>query len=145
MAEIPYIPTPQYTGHQVIITSDRVTLHSRNDSVMLFGKKAIALSSLGTVNLDVSKKVIINSPKIELGLSAERLGEPVLLGKKTVQMLSRLLDALTLLSTSLSTISNTKLETSIPGIVKSSKALAELCPKLRSSLKDILSEVTYTK
>ena len=145
MADIPYIPSLQYTGKQVIVTSDRVTLHSRNDSIMLFGKKAIALSSLGTVNLDVSTRLIVNSPKIELGLSAEKSGEPVLLGNKTVQMLARLLDAIESLSVALSAMSETKLETSIPGITKSSKALADLCPKLRASLVDILSQVTYTK
>ncbi len=145
MAETPYIPSLQYTGKQVILTSDRVTLHSRSDSVMLFGKKAIALSSLGTVNLDVANRLIINSPKIELGLAAEKTGEPILLGNKTVQMLARLLDALESIGVALSAMSESKLEDSIPGIAKSSTALAELCPKLRVSLKNILSEVTYTK
>jgi len=112
---------------------------------MLFGKKAIALSSLGTVNLDVANRLIINSPKIELGLAAEKTGEPILLGNKTVQMLARLLDALESIGVALSAMSESKLEDSIPGIAKSSTALAELCPKLRVSLKNILSEVTYTK
>jgi len=145
MAATPYIPIFPYTGNQLILSSGRVTLHSKDDSVMIFGKKAIALSSLGTVNLDVSTKVIINSPKIELGLSAEKLGEPILLGNKTVFLIARLLDSLTQLAGALSQMSETQLETAIPVIANTSKKLAEVCPVLRADLTSLLSQVTYTK
>ena len=112
---------------------------------MIFGKKAIALSSPGTVNLDVSTKLIINSPKIELGLSAEKLGEPILLGNKTVFLIARLLDSLTQLAEALSQMSETQLETAIPAIANKSKKLAEICPVLRADLTGLLSQVTYTK
>lgn len=145
MAATPYIPIFPYTGNQLILSSGRVTLHSKDDSVMIFGKKAIALSSLGTVNLDVSTKVIINSPKIELGLSAEKLGEPVLLGNKTVFLIARLLDSLTQLAGALSQMSETQLQTAIPAIANTSKKLADVCPVLRADLTSLLSQVTYTK
>ena len=145
MAATPYIPIFPYTGNQLILSSGRVTLHSKDDSVMIFGKKAIALSSLGTVNLDVSTKVIINSPKIELGLSAEKLGEPILLGNKTVFLIARLLDSLTQLAGALSQMSETQLQTAIPTIANTSKKLAEVCPVLRADLTSLLSQVTYTK
>jgi len=144
MAEKPYIPSLQYTGNQVIISSGRVLLHSKDDSIMMFGKTAIGLSSLGTINLDVANRVIINSPKIELGLSAEKSGEPVMLGNKTVLLLARLIDALTTFSAALSQMNETQLEKAVPKIVKTSKRLAKLCPSLRADLTSLLSKVTYT-
>lgn len=145
MATTPYIPALPYTGDQIILTSGRVTLHAQDDSVMLFGKKSIALSSLGTVNLDVSTKVIINSPKIELGLSAEKLGEPVLLGNKSIFLIARLLDSLTELADALSKMSETQLQIAIPAIVEKSNKVKGDLPKLRADLTSLLSQVTYTK
>lgn len=145
MATTPYIPALPYTGDQIILTSGRVTLHAQDDSVMLFGKKSIALSSLGTVNLDVSSKVIINSPKIELGLSAEKLGEPVLLGNKSIFLIARLLDSLTELADALSKMSETQLQIAIPAIVEKSNKVKGDLPKLRADLTSLLSQVTYTK
>jgi hypothetical protein len=145
MATTPYIPIFPYTGNQIILSSGRVVLHSKDDSVMIFGKKSIGLSSTGTVNLDVSTKVIINSPKIELGLSAEKLGEPILLGNKTVFLIARLLDSLTQLAGALSQMSETQLQIAIPKIIESSTKLKELCPTLRADLTNLLSQVTYTK
>lgn len=140
-----YIPAFPYTGNQVIITSGRAVLHAKDDSVMLFGKKSIALSSLGTLNVDVTSRVILNSPKIELGLEAERYGEPVLLGNSTKLLMERLLKLLTDLGKALANMSNTELEKAIPGIAKAAQSLALTCPELEASLKSLLSNVTYTK
>jgi hypothetical protein len=147
MAEpVAYIPShPKYIGNQIIVSSGRVTLHSKDDSTMIFGKKAIALSSLGSVNFDVTTKLIINSPKIILGIDADITGEPVLLGKGTVLLISRLLDKLTVLGTALTQLSETELEKAIPAISFASTELANLCPKLRADLESLLSTVTYTK
>jgi len=143
---IPYIPShPKYIGNQIILSSGRVTLHSKDDSTMIFGKKAIALSSLGSVNFDVSTRLIINSPKIELGIDAEKVGEPVLLGNGTILLLARLLDSLTTMSRALAQLSETELETAIPAVSYASRGLSELCPALRADLESLLSTVTYTK
>lgn len=142
---IPYTPTYPYLGKQVIISSGRVTLHSKEDSVMLFGKKAIALSSLGTVNLDVTTKVLVNCPKIELGFDAEKTGQPVLLGGNTIYLIARLLNTIEEVGEALSQISETQLEEAIPKIVNSGKKLKSICPVLRSDLTSLLSQVTYTK
>lgn len=95
-----YVPEPpdKYKGKQVILTSDRVLFNARNDSVLIFGKKAIALSSAGTVNIDSDKECIINSPQIFLGLDAK---EPLLLGNRTTDLLKQLLDGLSLLTDAL--------------------------------------------
>jgi len=69
--DIPYTPVFPYTGKQIIIDSDRVTLNSKEDMTFLIAKKAISISSGGTVNIDSTGMTIINSPKIKLGLNAE--------------------------------------------------------------------------
>jgi len=69
--DIPYTPVFPYTGKQIIIDSDRVTLNSKEDMTFLIAKKAISISSGGTVNIDSTGMTIINSPKIKLGLKAE--------------------------------------------------------------------------
>ena len=73
----PYKPQFPYKGDQIILSSDRVLLHSKNDSVFLFGKQAVSLSSTKTINLDAIDKVLISTNKIELGNEAEALGEPL--------------------------------------------------------------------
>jgi hypothetical protein len=75
-----YTPKFPYTGNQVIITSGRVTHHSYDDFIFLFGKKGVAISSPSTFTVDANEKTIIASPKIELGFNAI---EPVLLGRTT--------------------------------------------------------------
>lgn len=144
MATQPYIPAIPYGGNQAIISSNRVTLHAQEDSVLIFGKKAIALSSLGTINLDITDRLIINSPKIELGLDAEKLGDPVILGNKNVQLMTRLLESLEILGTSLECLNETQLELAIPDIVFSAQKLADTTAALRADLSSTLSKVTYT-
>ena len=86
-----YKPDFPYLGEQIIITSGRVTLNSKDDSVFLFGKKAIGFSSAGTINFDSDDKVIINAPQIYLGLEAK---EPLVKGQALENLLLELLDSL---------------------------------------------------
>lgn len=144
MATIPYIPNFPYIGNQVIISSGRVTLHSKDDSVMFFGKKAIALSSLGSINFDVTDRVIINSPKIEFGLGAEKLGEPIVLGNANKLIMERLLDVLTNLGDALGKLNETELEVAVPEIVNTATRLAQVARSVRADLVSTLSNVTYS-
>lgn len=52
-------------------------IHSKSDAIFLFGKGAVSLSSPQTINLDSNEKVLISSPKIELGNKAIEKGQPV--------------------------------------------------------------------
>lgn len=140
----PYIPAFPYLGNQVIITSGRVTLHSKEDSVMMFGKKAIALTSLGTLNIDSVDRVIINAPIVELGLSAKEKGQPVLLGNDLLLLVNRVMNVLVPLGDALTKLSESKLEDAIPDIVKASTRVSEECAAVNRSLQDTLSKVTFT-
>lgn len=142
------IPEFPYKGNQIILTSDRVTLHSKKDGVFLFGKATIGLSSVGTINLDSKEKVLIDSPKIELGSKAEQFGEPVVLGSSLQSVLVDMNDVLTLLSNAMSKANGTN-DISTAGSlatiqIAGSTSIATL-KNVQSKLQNILSQTTYTK
>lgn len=141
-----YVPQFPYTGNQVIITSGRVTHHSYDDFIFLFGKKGVAISSPATFTVDANERSIIASPKIELGYQAETKGEPVLLGRSTAVQLGFLLDAIKNLSDALSKMSAEELETSIAGILQTSVVLSGTAKTVKAQLNSAcLSKNTYTK
>jgi len=140
-----YVPQFPYTGDQAIISSGRVVHHSYDDFIFLFGKKGVSLSSPATFTVDANERTIISSPKIELGYQAEKNGDPVLLGRKTVEQLGNLLDAVKALSDALAKISEKELEKSIPGIVNTSKFLSSQATTVKSQLGiNCLSKSTFT-
>lgn len=142
-----YKPQFPYLGNQVIITSGRVTHHSYDDFIFLFGKKGVSISSPATFTVDANERTIVASPKIELGYEAETRGEPVLLGKSTVDQLGRVLDSLKSLSNALSKMTEKELETAIPEIVSTSKVLADTAGVVKALLQSpvCLSNNTFTK
>jgi hypothetical protein len=141
-----YQPQFPYKGNQVIISSGRVVNHSYDDFIFLFGKKGVAISSPATFTVDANEKTVIASPRIELGLNAGRIGEPVLLGTSTVIQLGFLLDAIGSLSEALSKISAEQLETAIPGIVKESQVLQGIATRVKAQLNSsCLSKNTFSR
>lgn len=141
-----YQPTFPYLGNQAIITSGRVTAHSYDDFIFLFGKKGVAISSPATFTVDANEKTTIASPKIELGFQALTVGQPVLLGINTTVQLSFLLDAISNLSKALQKISAEELETAIPGIINTSKVLEGIAARVKVQLNtSCLSRNTFTR
>jgi hypothetical protein len=141
-----YTPQFPYLGNQVIITSGRVTHHSYDDFIFLFGKKGVALSSPATFTVDANERTIVASPKIELGYQAETVGEPLMLGRTTAQQLGFLLDAVENLSTALSNLTIEEVEIAIPEIVQTAKVLQETSKSVKTQLNGkCLSKTTYTK
>lgn len=141
-----YTPQFPYTSNQAIITSGRVTMHSYDDFVFVFGKKGVAVSSPYTFTVDANERVIIASPKIELGFQAERTGEPVLLGKSTATQLGRLLDAIQNLSNALNKLEIGQMDTAIPLIKSTSNILSATAKNVKAQLQaKCLSQNTYTK
>lgn len=141
-----YVPQFPYIGNQVIITSGRVTHHSYDDFIFLFGKKGVAISSPATFTVDANERTIVASPKIELGYQAEAKGEPILLGTSTAVQLGFLLDAIQNLSDALGKMSAEELEIAIPGILQTSKVLSGTAKTVKAQLNSAcLSKNTYTK
>lgn len=131
-----------YEGNQVIITSGRVMLHAKDDTVLLFAKKGVGISTNATFNVDALEKTTLNSNVIELGLRASTEGEQVLKGKTTLQQLDRLLDDIVALSDALSTNTVARLST----VATIAGGLSITAKSVKSLLNTkALSDVTYTK
>jgi hypothetical protein len=139
-------PEFPYKGNQVIISSGRVTHHSKDDFIFLFGKKGVSISSPATFTVDANEKTIIASPLIELGLRASVEGDPVMLGDKTAAQLGQLIDTLVELAKGLVALNESNLSGAIPKIVASAKILAEVAPIIKAQLQTTCqSKTTFTK
>ena len=141
-----YTPKFPYLGNQAIITSGRVTIHSYDDFIFLFGKKGVAISSPSTFTVDANERTIIASPKIELGYQAERVGEPIMMGRSTALQLGRLLDAIQSLSNALNKMDIGQVDVAVPLIRSTSRVLSATAKNVKTQLiTKCLSKTTYTK
>ena len=135
-----YKPDFPYLGNQIIINSGRVILNSKDDSIFLFGKKAIGFSSAGTINFDSDDKFIVNSPQIHLGLDSV---EPLVKGNQLELILNDILDSLNDLGKRLSKTRDSN-GIYLTNIVTASKSLRGDIKRLRPLIKDIKSNQNYT-
>lgn len=142
-----FVPQFPYKGNQIILSSDRVTLHSKIDGIFLFGKQVVSLSSPQTINLDASQKVLIDSPKIELGHKAELEGEPVVLGKKLNEQLSILTNAMLTAGVFLKQVSSENLGASMESIRDAARVLHDAAQNANAYIDNrlTLSQNTFTK
>lgn len=144
-----YKPVFPYKGNQLILTSDRVTLHAKNDTIFLFGKQAVGLSSTNTINLDAVNKVIVAAPVIELGNKAQDLGEPVVLGNTLNQKLIALLEALDAVAIQLAQASTSKPGKTAQYISQAGTYLSSQVNSIKGQLQpgtsEILSKNTFTR
>ena len=144
-------PKFPFTGDQVILTSDRVILHSKSDGIFLFGKSMIALSSTQTINLDATEKILLDSDKIELGHKAETLGDPVILGNKFINQFKILLNDIQYAASQLQTVSETNPAASFVNIKVGGDRLYRSCNTLIQILNNLehpqnpLSKNTFTR
>ena len=135
-----YKPEFPYLGEQIIINSGRVTLNSKDDSIFLFGKKAIGFSSAGTINFDADDKVIINSPQIYLGIDAK---EPLVKGQALENLLSDLLDSLNELGEKMMSAKDSN-GMFITSLTTSGKSLQRSISRVKSNLASIKSNKNFT-
>jgi hypothetical protein len=148
-------PEFPYKEDQIILSSNRVVLHSKKDAIFVFGKEAIGLSSTKTINLDANEKVLIACNKIELGYRAEEEGEPVVLGNKLNRELILLMESLINAGGELSKASSTNLGSTMTAIHTAGVQIASACNRLKVLLErtdssgnvdsPILSKNTFTK
>jgi hypothetical protein len=134
-----YVPEFPYKGKQIIVSSGRVIVHAKNDSVFLLGKKNVGISSGGEVHIDANAEVYIDAPKISLGNKVTpdtMVGmEPVLLGYQTNQILIRLSETLIELGDALGKVSESNLPASM-------QLLASTGPLVSKNAKAINNQVT---
>ena len=142
-------PEFPYKGDQVILSSERVLIHSNKDAIFLFGKQAVSLSSTKTINLDAVESVLVDTPLVQLGSKARALGEPVVLGRTMVTQISVLLSNLVMASSKLSSVSSEDLGGSMEKIRQAGDIINKEASRLKTLLDQadtpVLSKVTYTR
>jgi hypothetical protein len=85
-----------YNSSQLIFNSDRITLNSKKDEVLLFAKTNIELNSDNIININAGRVAHINSPSIALGTNPDGSypTEPVLLGIQTLLAFDKIVGTL---------------------------------------------------
>ena len=136
-----------FTGPQVILSSDRILLHSKKDAVIIAGKRAVSLCSTETINLDAKEKIILDSDIVELGHEARALGESVVLGNSLVFQLELFTAALKEIGVQLARVgeSNQNIAASITIIANQGLQLEAAAVQLEDSLQTLLSQNTFTR
>ncbi len=135
-------PEFPYRGSQAILSSDRVMLYAKKESILLLGKGTVGISSPGTINLDSKEKVLIFSPKIELGSKAT---EQVILGTSMVRDLKDIFNKIQLLSDALSKINESNFATIVITIRDTASDVSRIIGNKMISIDNNLSKTTYTE
>jgi hypothetical protein len=147
----PLLPNT-YTSSQAIINSDRVTLNSKKDEVMIFAKTNVEVNTKNAINLNADKWVHINAPKIILG-PAQPLVEggtiyqfpeqPMLLGGLTQDVLVDILLELSKLAASLTSAISAPPGAPLVDINAAGVSLSEKLNEIIPKIKDITSKINY--
>lgn len=144
-------PEFPYKGNQIIISSGRVLVNSKEDAIFLFGKQMVALSSTQTINLDAKEKILLDCDKIELGNRAETLGSPIIKGKFLLDQLKTLFIDLQRAASLLQTVAETDPGGSFQNISDAGNAIYTSCQRIVEVFKNEdhpqnpLSKNTYTR
>lgn len=143
-----YYPEIPYKGNQVIICSDRLHLQSRTDSILIFGKQSVAISSINSVNLDASSKIILHSPSVNIGSVDAK--SPLVLGDVYLNTLTQFLDKISTACVQLQSVSagaippNPEIGSAMMKLATFGKQLASFCSELKQSLPSTLSKTCNT-
>jgi hypothetical protein len=145
-----YYPKFPFSGDQVILASGRVHLWAKSDSVLIWGEKAVGLSSKQTINLDASQEILLDAPKVGLGHDATNVGQKVILGEDFVRYLKKFTSELQEVGLDLRTVAagqnaTPELANLAFKLSAAGNSINSSCNKLNQVLDSVLSEVTYTR
>lgn len=144
-------PKFPFDGKQIILTSERVMLHAKNDGIFLFGKNMVSLSSTQTINLDCTEKILLDCDKIELGHRAETLGQPILLGRVFIDNFLMLLNSLQEAASLMQSVAETDPAGSFMNIQSAGNTLYSSVSRLSNILEtednpqNPLSKITFSR
>ena len=139
------IDSSKYSYAQVIINSNRVTLNSKKDEVMIFAKTNVEISTKNIINLNANERIHLNGGNVFLGTVNNQLpSEPLLLGNKTYDLLLDLLSGLYEFGTSLSTVIGSPEGAPAIDINNAAEGLLNTLDRTTDRLEGILSQQNYT-
>ena len=81
-----------YNNEQILMTSDKITINSRSDSMFLSSFKDIVLGSGNNLIIKTKNETVIESSNIYLGENSKSENEPLVLGNKLKDFLKEILD-----------------------------------------------------
>jgi hypothetical protein len=144
----PIKPNSYFNSSQAMLSGDRIIINAKKDEVLIYGK-GIGLSSYSSIYLNSDIDIILDAPKINLGLSPSGAAavEPILLGDQTISMLSSLIKELKSFCTSLKTVETTPVGTPLIDVTLAAKALytgLEDITTITDNLKKLKSTKSYT-
>ena len=131
-----------YSGSQSILIADRVHLHGRKDSVLVLGKKAIGLSSTGTIGIESGNDVTIESRIVNLGRGADN---SVILGNDFFNNLNNFLSSINNCANTLTNVPETDLASLAMILVSIGGELKNSSANFSNSLSGSLSQTTYVR
>jgi hypothetical protein len=136
----------KYLFPQVIINSDRITLNSKKDEVMIFAKTNVEINTNNIINLNAGNRVHLNTKYIYLGTKSDGTApsEPLLLGNKTVKLLNDLMKVLSELGNTLTSVVSTPEGSPLIGVNTAGTTLQKKVVKLQKQLSKIKSTSNYT-
>lgn len=135
-----YKPLFPYNKEQLIISSGRVSINSKDDSIFLFANKAISFSSNEGIHFNTNENIILNGKKIQLGLNAE---EPLVKGTQLYNLLDRLLNDLENVGEQLN-LSIDSNGNPLPQVQTAGNILVKSVKRIKRLLKNINSTQNYT-
>ena len=146
----------EYNKPQMLLTSDRITLNSRSDSIFIssfqhihFGAgNAITFSTSNNFLISAETTTVIDSPIIKLGTDNNDDTEPLVLGNALVDFLNKMMVAIKKINTNIQTqVFATGAGPTSPGPTNSPafKAINDIDFKaLEDSIEEILSKTNRT-
>jgi hypothetical protein len=132
-----------YNNSQIILNSDRITLNSKKDEVMIFAKTNIELNTKNIINLNADEQVHLNSNKVYLGTDLYN-HQPVLLGNNTIKLLQELQKTLTTLGEKLKKATAVKEGSPMPTLNTAGTELLKDMKRMAQGLNNITSKNVFT-
>jgi hypothetical protein len=134
-----------YFFSQIILNSDRVTLNSKKDEVMIFAKTNVEINTNNIINLNAGERVHLNSNTVFLGTVNNQLPtEPLVLGDKLYILLEGLLSSLYTFGSQLSSVVGSPEGAPAIDINVAAESLLNDLDKIEDGLEGILSQQNFT-
>lgn len=136
---------------QLVLSSNRITLNSNKDDIIMYGATNIELGAGKTIHLNSQEQIYLNAPKIYLGqINNQKLTnnflfnpQPILLGTNTQLFLSELLLILNKFTSDLTLVAKGDPQYASTSIATFAASAQNSLTSLRKKLNDIVSESTF--
>lgn len=131
----------QYSKSQIILSSGRLVLNAKEDSLLFSAKKTINLNSVNSVNID-TKEVVLNTSKLFLG--KKEATEPLLLGNKTIELFQKIFISLQELCNVLPTVGTPVKGTPNVAVTQAATKLGAILSQLIPLMPTLKSKQNFT-